>query len=204
MCFVFHENDSDFEKCIQSINKDINNCIRDSSLVLSLNEETAKSVQLSGGKGSSLSQLMHLRDKLTAEKFENNFDVPNGIVVTTNAYKALLLETNLEPKIVDLEKLAFSQSRDNLKSKCEELVDLISKHKLPQSIRIEIENKLKKTFNNYENRLFAVRSSAAGEDSEEMSAAGQMTTYLGVKGISVSSGVQVLNPPGVDSPPLPL
>ncbi len=134
MCFVFHENDSDFERCI--INKNINNSIRDSSLVLSLNEETAKSVELSGGKGSSLSQLMHLKDKLTAEKSENNFDVPNGIVVTTNAYKALLLETNLEQKIVDLEKLAFSQSRDNLKSKCEELVDLISKHKLPQSIRI--------------------------------------------------------------------
>ncbi|CAG2116789.1 unnamed protein product, partial [Medioppia subpectinata] len=31
-------------------------------------------------------------------------------------------------------------------------------------------------------RLFAVRSSGASEDSEEMSAAGQMTTYLGVKG----------------------
>lgn len=34
----------------------------------------------------------------------------------------------------------------------------------------------------WETRRFAVRSSAVGEDSEEMSAAGQMTTYLGVEG----------------------
>ena len=31
-------------------------------------------------------------------------------------------------------------------------------------------------------KRFAVRSSAVGEDSEEMSAAGQMTTFLGMKG----------------------
>ena len=31
-------------------------------------------------------------------------------------------------------------------------------------------------------KKFAVRSSAVGEDSEEMSAAGQMTTFLGMRG----------------------
>ncbi len=54
---------------------------------------------------------------------------------------------------------------------------------MPQTIELKIKEKLKQTFGDIENKLFAVRSSAAGEDSEEMSAAGQMTTYLGVKGI---------------------
>ena len=36
---------------------------------------------------------------------------------------------------------------------------------------------------NFDDILVAVRSSACGEDSEDMSAAGQMTTYLGVKGL---------------------
>lgn len=180
MCFIFEEIDNEFEKCNIS-NKPID-LKKDSSLVLSLNEEMAKSVELSGGKGSSLSQLMHLSEKLTEEKCENNFKVPNGIIVTTNAYKQIIKETNLEKDINKLEKLAFSQSRDNLKNECENLVQLISKHKLPKNIRTEIGNKLNQTFGNFENKLFAVRSSASGEDSEEMSAAGQMTTYLGVKG----------------------
>jgi pyruvate,water dikinase len=180
MCFVFEENDNEFENC--NISKNPINLKKDSSLVLSLNEETAKSVELSGGKGSSLSQLMHLREKLREEKSENNFKVPNGIIVTTNAYKEMIKETNLETDINRLEKLAFSQSRDNLKNECENLVQLISKQKLPKSIRTQIEKKLNQTFDNFENKLFAVRSSASGEDSEEMSAAGQMITYLGVKG----------------------
>ncbi len=180
MCFVFEENDNEFEKC--NISKKAIDLKKDSSLVLSLNEEMAKSVELSGGKGSSLPQLIQLSEKLTKEKSENNFKVPNGIIVTTNAYKEMIKETNLETDINKLEKIAFSQSRDNLKNECENLVQLISKHKLPQNIRTEIKNKLNQTFDNFENKLFAVRSSASGEDSEEMSAAGQMTTYLGVKG----------------------
>ena len=180
MCFAFEENDNEIEKC--SIIKDVNNKQSDTSLVLSLKEEAAKLVELSGGKGSSLSHLIGLSNKLSEEKSENNFNVPNGIVLTTNAYKELLRETNLEPEIVKLEKLANSESRKNLKTECENLVDLISKHNLPQTIRTQIEKLLKQSFNDYENKLFAVRSSASGEDSEEMSAAGQMTSYLGVKG----------------------
>ena len=59
----------------------------------------------------------------------------------------------------------------------------VANYKLPDFIRREIEDKLRLTFNEYENRLFAVRSSGASEDSEDMSAAGQMTTFLGVKGL---------------------
>ncbi len=155
---VFEENDIGFENLNICGNRiDLK---KDSPLVLSLNEEMAKSVKLSDGKASSLSKLMRLNQKLTREKCENNFKVPNAIIVTTNAYKEMIKETNLETDINRLDKLAFFQSRDNLKNECENLVQFISKHKLPKSIRTQIENKLNQTFDNYENKLFAVRSLA--------------------------------------------
>lgn len=50
-------------------------------------------------------------------------------------------------------------------------------------VRMQLEDKLSKVFGpRWNSKKFAIRSSAVGEDSEEMSAAGQMTTYLGVKG----------------------
>ena len=45
--------------------------------------------------------------------------------------------------------------------------------------------------NEWQQKKFAVRSSAVGEDSEEMSAAGQMMTFLGMKGIAEMSAAIV-------------
>ena len=60
----------------------------------------------------------------------------------------------------------------------------LSSEEMPVKICEEIVQQLRNVYHEEsETRLFAVRSSAAGEDSEEMSAAGQMTTYLGVRGI---------------------
>ena len=73
--------------------------------------------------------------------------------------------------------------KEELKKKCRKLVNSVANHKLPENIKQQIELKLKQTFDGYENRLFAVRSSGVSEDSEDMSAAGQMTTFLGVKGL---------------------
>ena len=50
-------------------------------------------------------------------------------------------------------------------------------------MRAQFTEKLREVFGDeWESKRFAVRSSAIGEDSEEMSAAGQMTTFLGVRG----------------------
>ena len=179
MCYVLEENENEFEKTYVTNGKPS----RDTSLVLGLSEENAKSVELSGGKGSSLAVLMTFRQELVKEKYQNQFNVANGVVVTTNAYQTLLEEyKDLRQQINVLEK-SSEVPKDELKTKCENLVNSVSNHKLPEIIGKQIETKLKNTFNDFENKLFAVRSSGASEDSEEMSAAGQMTTYLGVKGL---------------------
>ncbi|CAG2123112.1 unnamed protein product, partial [Medioppia subpectinata] len=134
-------------------------------------------------KGSSLAVLKSLSEDLVKEKYENTFNVPNGVIVTTNAYKRLLNDNkDLVKSIEDLKK-STELSTKELKTKCENLMDLISSRELPEDIKREIKVKLSENFSDYEKRLFAVRSSGASEDSEEMSAAGQMTTYLGVKGL---------------------
>ena len=179
MCYIIEEKDNEFQEKIGTTG----NISRDFSLVLGLNEENAKSVDLCGGKGSSLAVLMSLSQKLVEENYENKYSVGDGIVVTTNAYQRLIEEyEDIEKEIRDLEK-ATDIPKDELKTKCQNLVNSVSNHKLPQIIAKQIEEKLKQNFDSFENKLFAVRSSAASEDSEEMSAAGQMTTYLGVKGI---------------------
>lgn len=55
---------------------------------------------------------------------------------------------------------------------------------IPLEVRQDLEEELKKMFGSeFTTRRFAVRSSAIGEDSEEMSAAGQMKTFLGCRGL---------------------
>ena len=177
MCYIMEEN----ERESQTINIPMEKRVSDSSLVLAMSEDNCRSVELSGGKGSSLAELMALSKQLTDE--ENKFSVANGVVVTTNAYEKLLEEyEELRKEIKELEK-STDISKDNLRKKCQNLVVSVANKKLPENIKQQIELKLKQTFNDYENRLFAVRSSGASEDSEDMSAAGQMTTFLGVKGL---------------------
>ncbi|XP_054166948.1 prodigiosin synthesizing transferase PigC-like [Oppia nitens] len=126
---------------------------------------------------------MNLSQKLVKNNYKQQFSVANGVVVTTNAYEILLKENkDLLKAIENLEK-STQLSQKELKSKCDEVMDLIANQRLPQTIQKAIEDKLRANFNDFENKLFAVRSSGASEDSEEMSAAGQMTTYLGVKGL---------------------
>ena len=99
MCYIIEENERESQTTYISPERQM----RDSSLVLSLSEKDCISVELSGGKGSSLAELMVLREQLANE--ENKFNVPNGIVVTTNAYQSLLEEyKDLKREINKLEK----------------------------------------------------------------------------------------------------
>lgn len=58
----------------------------------------------------------------------------------------------------------------------------VQDEQLPTCIAKQILDQLSAVFPDISSKRFAVRSSCAGEDSEDMSAAGQMDTFLGVKG----------------------
>ena len=183
-CFIILDENNDWQEdyVIENIKESKNN-----SLVLSLNDEDAKLNEISGGKGASLAALIKL--SLQLKKQSNHFIVPQGIVVTTNAYH-LQFQNNekLLQKIHQLQQNSLLFNKENLKSECANIVDFIANETLLNEIKLEIQNQLFNLFGqNYEDVLFAVRSSGVNEDSAEMSSAGQMTTYLGVKGLDYFS-----------------
>jgi pyruvate,water dikinase len=86
------------------------------------------------------------------------------------------------PKVKN--RIFRSETREGVQQCCENVAQKFGQQKLPQIIENQLRENLRLIFGeNFESIQFAVRSSASGEDSEEMSAAGQMNTYLGVKGI---------------------
>ncbi|CAG2105187.1 unnamed protein product [Medioppia subpectinata] len=150
-------------------------------LVLSLNDRKAENVLTSGGKGSSLASLNHLSAKL-----KNSIDIriPKGIVVTCSAYKLFVKHNKQIDSCIQKLKSAVGKP-DILQKECSNVVNAIKSSQLPVEIKNNIRSQLDILYanNDFNGQSFAVRSSAAGEDSEEMSAAGQMTTYLGVRGL---------------------
>jgi len=178
-CFIIHDEDKEFASIIPQHS---NIAKKDKSLVLSFDKQNAERIEISGGKGASLARLHSLSFK--SELFGNSkFSVPKGIVVTTNSYNILMEDAKLKYEIDSLQKLSWSLNQNNLKSECARVSNIVANSELPNKIKHEIDIKLMSVFgNDFEQKLFAVRSSASGEDSEEMSAAGQMSTYLGVKG----------------------
>lgn len=133
--------------------------------------------EISGGKGSSLGKLSQLSK-------DNEFIVPKGIVVTTTAYNEFLT-----PDILDavkyLENVAYGNESGDLKEACNTVSSIVENTFLSPKICKSIAEDLKNIFGDEINNLkFAVRSSATGEDSAAMSAAGQMDTFLGVQGLN--------------------
>lgn len=150
--------------------------------VVNFEEEIACHVELTGGKGASLAQLRKL-----SKASDGKFTVPDGVVVTTSAFETQTLSmNNFFSKLTSLEAEANAKqlNRSALEEKCCEFVLWFESHALVESIRTELEAALRAKFgNDFEKIKFSVRSSASLEDSSEMSAAGQMKTYLGVRGL---------------------
>ncbi|XP_033208462.1 putative phosphoenolpyruvate synthase isoform X2 [Belonocnema kinseyi] len=152
------------------------------NFVLSFREETCQNEELVGGKGSSLALLTSIET--------NEFSVPQGFCITAPALKYQIDSCeNLSQAIDDLEKLHINQKTEVLKNYCERIVSLLESTSIIAPVRETILKALKdleedeKLKNSKENSVrFAVRSSAVGEDSEETSAAGQNSTFLGIQG----------------------
>lgn len=151
-------------------------------LVSDIRDKCSKVSDLTGGKGSSLAVLHSISSSL------NTFTVPRGFIVTTESYRRFASGGEFQRlirKIEDSRKRGDGQA--DLKDVCNSVVAGIENLEVPAEIAEEIAQRLSK-FN--ADRKFAVRSSALGEDSEDMSAAGQMTTLLGLRGRQkVISGV---------------
>ena len=115
-----------------------------------------------------------------------NFTVPNGFSLSVTAFEQFLASNS---KIVAAIDTLGSQCANpvvevaKLEQQCERIEKMITESTMNKKIVNEIQEHLSKAFgSDFENVLLAVRSSAVGEDSADASGAGQMSTFLGVKG----------------------
>lgn len=133
------------------------------NIIKYLNEPKEPKVSELGGKGHSLAVLMN-----------NNFNVPKGFVITSDAFFKFLEENNL---IETIEKLASDINGNNFQERAEKIRNLILNGKIPEEIVLEI----KEALNKLNVKYVPIRSSAVSEDSLKASFAGLHDTFLNVK-----------------------
>lgn len=128
-----------------------------------------------GGKGANLGELT-----------TGGFPVPNGFIVTAQAYFDFLEKTGLKPKIAEILKGLNVEDSKDLQGRAIKVQELIKKADFPEGLAKEIvENyhKLaKETKTDLDDLYVAVRSSATAEDLADASFAGQQATFLNILG----------------------
>lgn len=139
--------------------------------VLSFKEIDSTSLPLVGGKGANLGMLSKVKE----------LEVPEGICITTEAYKKII-EGNkaLEVLMKDLSLLKASD-KDEISRISKEIRVIIEGTEVPKDIKEAIVSTIEKLG---DRTPYAVRSSATAEDLPTASFAGQQDTYLNITGIN--------------------
>ncbi|WP_276302689.1 PEP/pyruvate-binding domain-containing protein [Halorussus lipolyticus] len=148
--------------------------VRDRRFVISLEEEEATNLDLTGGKGANLARLV-----------EAGMPVPAGACVTTAAYQVLADEPDIRAEIESLEGLD-PESADEIATKSEELRTKIRETEISEHVQRAISNVL----DTLGADSYAVRSSATAEDLPTASFAGMHETFLGIDQENVLEYVQ--------------
>ena len=130
--------------------------------IIPLTDPLATSVAVCGGKAAKLAELI-----------KAGMPSPQGAVVTVEAFRAFLSVNHLERRVADLAGQADRHSASVL---AETVRALIQEGPIPQPLYSEMLRILPM----HTGATFAIRSSAAVEDSQENSWAGQFATYLNV------------------------
>lgn len=143
--------------------------------ILWFKEIQFEDVNLVGGKGANLGEMYNL-----------GIPVPNGFVVSINAYFEFIKENNLKPKIQDILKTTDVDQPDQLLAASKKIRALIKKTPINHQTALEIMKSYKKLsdFGGLKNVPVAVRTSATAEDTADASFAGQGDTFLNVIGES--------------------
>ncbi|EFN79325.1 Probable phosphoenolpyruvate synthase [Harpegnathos saltator] len=156
------------------------------NFVLHFADKQCQNESVVGGKGCSLAILTSIKT--------DDFVIPRGFCVTNFALERQLEhDKQLRDMITDIVDVGCTIGRnkkeEDLKNCCEKTVSVVQNTPVEEHVKQAILDALKKLESydemnggetNTANNRYAVRSSAIGEDSEETSAAGQNSTYLGV------------------------
>lgn len=124
-----------------------------------------------GGKGANLGEMT-----------QAHFPVPNGFVITSNAYFHFLKENQLTTKIKHLLGTVNHDNNESLQQVSKHIKKIIMDGEMSEMLVKEIIDSYKTLGGAMMTQLVAVRSSATAEDLPGASFAGQQETYLNVEG----------------------
>ncbi|WP_166872639.1 PEP/pyruvate-binding domain-containing protein [Salinibacterium sp. ZJ450] len=127
-------------------------------------------VALAGGKGANLGELVGA-----------GFAVPDGFVLTTDAYEAFVYANSLEPDIRALAVVAPTAEPQAFAAASAEIRALFTAGVMPEAIAAELRQAYEELTG--ADVAVAVRSSATAEDLPTASFAGQQDSYLNIRGI---------------------
>ncbi|MDA2922254.1 phosphoenolpyruvate synthase, partial [Patescibacteria group bacterium AH-259-L07] len=130
-----------------------------------------------GGKNASLGEMYQKLIKYGVR-------IPNGFATTSHAYWYFIQENKLQNKIKTILDGLDVKNVNDLKERGKKIRDLILQAKLPKDFEKEIISAYQKLSKQYGSQVtdVAVRSSATAEDMPSASFAGQMETYLNIRG----------------------
>ncbi|XP_018366486.1 PREDICTED: uncharacterized protein LOC108763401 isoform X2 [Trachymyrmex cornetzi] len=148
--------------------------------ILRFDDKQCQNESVVGGKGYSLAILTSIDT--------DDFAVPPGFCVTSLALERQLQHhKQLQNLINDVIDISCCKKKEDLESYCQKAVSIIQSTPVEKEIAKMILQGLEELESSVNEKgvwRYAVRSSAIGEDSEDTSAAGQNSTYLGVKNAS--------------------
>ena len=143
---------------------------RRSNLVLSLDDLSKEEVGIAGGKGANLGEMR-----------KAGFPVPDGFVVTTEAFELFARGNDLEKKIGWLLAKIDANNPKKLETYTSMIRLIIESSRIPKAIVEEVLAAYDQVCKKAGKRVpVAVRSSATAEDSRNASFAGQQATFLNV------------------------
>ncbi|MCX6210907.1 MAG: phosphoenolpyruvate synthase [Bacteroidetes bacterium] len=144
---------------------------------IDLNKVGINDIDLVGGKNASLGEMIQ---HLTAL----GVNIPNGFVITVNAYYEFIKFNNLDTEIRRIVNDIDYDNIESLRRGGLQVRQLIQNGRFPKSISEEIIEKYYELSRTYDQDVtdVAVRSSATAEDLPDASFAGQQETYLNVRG----------------------
>lgn len=148
-----------------------------STKIVRLNQVGINDIDLVGGKNASLGEMIQHLTKL-------GVNIPDGFVITVNAYQEFIRFNNLDERIRNLIRQIDYASVESLRITGLQIRTLIRDGNFPPELSQEIIDcyfELSKEYSQ-KNTDVAVRSSATAEDLPDASFAGQQETYLNVCG----------------------
>lgn len=137
-------------------------------MIIGLDDSACEDVATSGGKGASLSRLRR-----------SGFPVPPGFVVTTQVFKHFLDLHGLEAEIEWLRDVWLTSGAKHPEKASIKIQNIILSRPLPEELAVLIASAYRELGHA---SGVAVRSSACAEDSQTASCAGQLKTFLNVRG----------------------